>query len=117
MIDHFAIFLNSGVGLWSWNSEERLKGRPVANLVRTVLMEGKSSESQWDNDVYSLQWTFANELDLVFVVRCAFLSYISPTKGHFHAEFSLESPCFFFFLGCLSKNDYAFICKRFVGKC
>jgi signal recognition particle receptor subunit alpha len=70
MIDHFAIFLNSGIGLWNWNSTEtKLKGKPVENLVRTMFIEGKTSESQWNYDAYTLQWSFANDLDLIFVVN------------------------------------------------
>lgn len=37
-------------------------------LVSTVLLEEKGGDRQHVIDSYALQWTFVNELDLVFVV-------------------------------------------------
>lgn len=42
---------------------------PVNSLVREALIEGRTAENKYEKDGYSIKWTFANELDLIFVVR------------------------------------------------
>eukprot|EP00617_Octactis_speculum_P006202 CAMPEP_0185773752 /NCGR_PEP_ID=MMETSP1174-20130828/74945_1 /TAXON_ID=35687 /ORGANISM="Dictyocha speculum, Strain CCMP1381" /LENGTH=604 /DNA_ID=CAMNT_0028460569 /DNA_START=35 /DNA_END=1849 /DNA_ORIENTATION=+ len=41
---------------------------PVNSLVRNVLLEQKGSTHEHEMDSYKLKWTFANEVELVFVV-------------------------------------------------
>eukprot|EP00741_Cyanophora_paradoxa_P001760 tig00000073_g1707.t1 len=67
MLDHISILSKGGVVLWS-KSEERLKGEPINNLIRTVLLEERGGQSSHNVDSYTLKWTLANELDLIFVV-------------------------------------------------
>lgn len=38
MIDHFSIFTKSGIVLWSYNLA-KLKGNPIDNLIRNVILE------------------------------------------------------------------------------
>lgn len=39
------------------------------NLVRDALIEGKTTENNYEKDGYAIKWTFVNELELIFVVR------------------------------------------------
>ena len=42
---------------------------PVNSLIREALIEGRSTEEKYEKDGYAVKWTFANELELIFVVR------------------------------------------------
>lgn len=57
--------LIASVGLAMLMAEQN--GNPVHALVSTVLLEEKGADRQHVIDSYALQWTFVNELDLVFV--------------------------------------------------
>ncbi|GAM19573.1 hypothetical protein SAMD00019534_027480, partial [Acytostelium subglobosum LB1] len=67
MIDNFTILTKGGIVLWSieW---ARLKGHPINNLIKTVLVQERSADASYQSDNYTLKWTFANEVDLIFVV-------------------------------------------------
>ncbi|EFA77080.1 signal recognition particle receptor alpha subunit [Heterostelium album PN500] len=67
MIDNFTILTKGGIVLLSieW---ARLKGHPINNLIRKVLVQERGSETSFQSDNYTLKWTFANEVDLIFVV-------------------------------------------------
>src|SRR5690348_6107340 len=69
MLDHFVVFTFSGIVLWRFG--EKLKGRPIDELIGTVLIEGRGSELSWNHDLYTLKWSFDNERELVFVVSIA----------------------------------------------
>lgn len=66
MLDHFVIFRKNGLVLWSKTFTE-LEGNPIERLISDVLLEERSSDCSYTMDDYQLRWTFANELDLVFV--------------------------------------------------
>ena len=56
---------------------------PVNSLVREALIEGRSSDGKYEKDGYAVKWTFVNDLELIFVVRDAFLSPRPyPLKGN-----------------------------------
>lgn len=76
MIDEFTIFNKGGAVLWSRRSGAT-KGRPIDELVQTVLLEERGGESSYNINPYTLKWTFANELDLVrdCSSSCPFLAH------------------------------------------
>lgn len=52
---------------------------PVNSLIKQAFLEQRTADQKFDKDGYTLRWTFANELDLTFVVvyqRILQLSYI-----------------------------------------
>ncbi|KAI5481411.1 signal recognition particle binding protein [Pseudohyphozyma bogoriensis] len=84
LLDHFSILTTGGLVLWSKSYTPTPS--PFDTLIREALIEERSSStsssssiSKWDRDGYSLLWTLANELELVFVVayqRILQLSYV-----------------------------------------
>lgn len=85
MLDHFSIITQGGLVLWSRSFTPAPS--PFDSLIREALIEERSSSSsgrsgqvsKWDRDGYSLLWTLANELELVFVVayqRILQLTYV-----------------------------------------
>ena len=75
MLDHFTILTQGGLVLWSKSFTP--SPSPFDSLIRLALIEERSSSSssspsstvsKWDHEGYSLLWTLANELELVFVV-------------------------------------------------
>ncbi|CEM02492.1 unnamed protein product [Vitrella brassicaformis CCMP3155] len=67
MIDAITIFTNGGVVLWSY-CFIKLKGDPINQLIKTVLLEERTGESVVRLDPYNVKWKLVNELELVFVV-------------------------------------------------
>lgn len=45
-----------------------MKGNPVDNLIRTVLLEERGNETSFNVESYTVKWCFANEFELIFVV-------------------------------------------------
>jgi signal recognition particle receptor subunit alpha len=41
---------------------------PIDALIREVLVEERAGLTHYDKDSYRVQWAFANDLDLIFVV-------------------------------------------------
>jgi signal recognition particle receptor subunit alpha len=41
---------------------------PVNSLIREALIEGRTAEDKYEKDGYAVQWTFANDLELIFAV-------------------------------------------------
>jgi hypothetical protein len=39
------------------------------SLVREALIEGRTTDSDYEKDGYAIKWTFFNDLELIFVVR------------------------------------------------
>lgn len=86
MLDHFTILTTGGLVLWSKSFTP--SPSPFDALIREALIEERSSSSsssssssisKWDKDGFSLLWTLANELELVFVVayqRILHLQYV-----------------------------------------
>ncbi|KAI9590958.1 SRP54-type protein [Syncephalis fuscata] len=66
MLDHFTIFTRGGIVLWS-SSFSPLQSNPVDDLVREVLVEERTGQRAFESGSYTVQWTLANELNLVFV--------------------------------------------------
>ncbi len=84
MLDHFTIFTKNGFVLWSKTFSPALNSadasaNPVNSLIKRAFLEQRTADQKFDKDGYTLRWTFANELDLTFVVvyqRILQLSYI-----------------------------------------
>ncbi|SPO44826.1 related to SRP101 - signal recognition particle receptor, alpha chain [Moesziomyces antarcticus] len=84
MLDHFTIFTKNGLVLWSKTFSPALSSadasaNPVNALIKQAFLEQRTADHKFDKDGYTLRWTFANELDLTFVVvyqRILQLSYI-----------------------------------------
>jgi signal recognition particle receptor subunit alpha len=81
MLDHFSIFTKGGVVLWSYDFAA-IQGRPVDALVREILIEERAGEHAFETGVYTVKWTLANELSLVFVVSiaCILIVLLSTVK-------------------------------------
>ncbi|KAG8933751.1 hypothetical protein FRC01_007218 [Tulasnella sp. 417] len=76
---------NSGLVLWARSftpAASKLSttaASPVNNLVREALIEGRTAEDKYEKDGYSIKWTFANEMGLIFVIayqRILHLTYV-----------------------------------------
>eukprot|EP00668_Euglena_longa_P040619 GGOE01053487.1.p1 GENE.GGOE01053487.1~~GGOE01053487.1.p1 ORF type:complete len:618 (-),score=258.25 GGOE01053487.1:1236-3053(-) len=67
MIDGFTIFHKGGRVLWS-KSNVPILGSPINQLIKTVLLEERTSDNFFIHDAYKLHWLLANEFELVFVV-------------------------------------------------
>eukprot|EP00735_Rhodelphis_limneticus_P008841 TRINITY_DN2318_c0_g1::TRINITY_DN2318_c0_g1_i1::g.20819::m.20819 TRINITY_DN2318_c0_g1::TRINITY_DN2318_c0_g1_i1::g.20819 ORF type:complete len:638 (+),score=163.79,sp/Q9DBG7/SRPRA_MOUSE/42.55/3e-154,SRP54/PF00448.17/2.5e-55,SRP-alpha_N/PF04086.8/3.3e-50,AAA_22/PF13401.1/3.6e-07,ArgK/PF03308.11/5.2e-06,CbiA/PF01656.18/6.4e-06,SRP54_N/PF02881.14/4.9e+03,SRP54_N/PF02881.14/6.7e+03,SRP54_N/PF02881.14/2e-05,MobB/PF03205.9/0.0043,MobB/PF03205.9/30,AAA_30/PF13604.1/0.00015,AAA_33/PF13671.1/0.0069,AAA_29 len=66
MIDLFTIFSQGGVVLWS-KSFNASADPPINDCVRTVLIEERTSEKSYSKNGFTLKWTLANDLQLIFV--------------------------------------------------
>jgi hypothetical protein len=79
MLDTFEIITTSGVVLWS-KTYVPISPSLINNLIREVFIEERGANARADNsggqkptyrrDGYTLKWTAAKDLGLVFVVRC-----------------------------------------------
>ncbi|CEP09354.1 hypothetical protein [Parasitella parasitica] len=67
MLDLFTILTKGGFVLWQ-KTFASINGSPVEDLIRNVLIEERAGTDLYFKENYALKWTFANELDLVFVV-------------------------------------------------
>lgn len=67
MLDLFTILTKGGFVLWQ-KTFAPINGSPVEDLIRNVLIEERAGTDSYFKENYALKWTFANELDLVFVV-------------------------------------------------
>jgi len=67
MLEHFSIFSKGGVVLFV-RKNAPIKGNPINSLVQKALIQERSGDISFSQDEYELNWTFANDLDLVFVV-------------------------------------------------
>jgi len=67
MLDKIAVFTKGGIVLWS-ESFTTLVGNPIDDLIQTVLLEErKGAEKSFIAGSYKIEWTFHNDLELVFV--------------------------------------------------
>ncbi|SPO22445.1 related to SRP101 - signal recognition particle receptor, alpha chain [Ustilago trichophora] len=95
MLDHFTIFTKNGLVLWSKTFSPALNSadasaNPVNSLIKQAFLEQRTADQKFDKDGYTLRWTFANELDLTFVVvyqRILQLSYIEELLDTVHSLF------------------------------
>jgi len=67
MLDFVTVFTNTGLTLWSHLFAPSVKGSPVNELIRNVLIEERSGKTSYIVDQYVLKWSFANDLGLIFV--------------------------------------------------
>ncbi|KAK2959377.1 putative Signal recognition particle receptor subunit alpha [Blattamonas nauphoetae] len=75
MVQFFTIFTKGGLILWQTEHYLKATFMSLINvLIRSVFMEQKKTERNFRRENYILQWSFANELDLVFA--CAYESYV-----------------------------------------
>lgn len=96
MLDHFTIFTKNGLVLWSKTFSPALNSadasaNPVNSLIKQAFLEQRTADQKFDKDGYTLRWTFANELDLTFVVvyqRILQLSYIDELLETVRALFT-----------------------------
>ncbi|KAJ2303874.1 hypothetical protein IWW55_002703 [Coemansia sp. RSA 2706] len=97
MLDQFTIATKGGVVLWTKEYAE-ISGNPVDSLIQNVLIQSTRTEStKYHSGAYSLQWTFANELNVMFVAvyqKILQLPYLDDllllAKRHFVARFAEE---------------------------
>ncbi|KAI0781069.1 signal recognition particle binding protein [Trametes elegans] len=85
MLDHCSISHKGGLVLWSRSftpaasTTAASSTSPVNSLVREALIEGRSSDGKYERDGYAVNWTFVNDLELIFVVayqRILQLTYV-----------------------------------------
>jgi signal recognition particle receptor subunit alpha len=87
MLDHFTIFTRSGMVLWSKSFTPAIPpsttgssyNHPIDSLIKLAFLEDRLSSDKYEKEGYTLQWTLANDLELVFVViyqRILQLTYI-----------------------------------------
>ena len=67
MIDEIAIIHKGGLVLWR-HFFSSVKGNPINQLIKTVLLEDRAGETSCIHDTYKVQWLLENDFDLVFVV-------------------------------------------------
>ncbi|KAJ2665358.1 hypothetical protein IWW48_000247 [Coemansia sp. RSA 1200] len=106
MLDQFTIATKGGVVLWDKKYTE-MGGTPVNTLIQTELIPaggggGSSGEQQkrtrrYTTGAYAVQWTFANELNVIFVAvyqKILQLPYVDEllraVKRHFVKRFEDE---------------------------
>ncbi|KAJ2355422.1 hypothetical protein IWW50_003389 [Coemansia erecta] len=97
MLDQFAIATKGGVVLWAKDYTD-ITGTPVDSLIQNVLIQStRTSTTKHTSGAYSMQWTFANELNVMFVAvyqKILQLPYLDDllelVKRHFVARFSAE---------------------------
>ncbi|KAF9941664.1 hypothetical protein BGZ65_002274 [Modicella reniformis] len=70
MLDFFTITTKGGLVLWT-KAYGPSQSSPINNLIQEVLIEERSSTQVYYKDNYALRWTFANDLDLIFIVGSA----------------------------------------------
>ncbi|KAJ2631864.1 hypothetical protein H4R22_001667 [Coemansia sp. RSA 1290] len=94
---NFTIATKGGVVLWSKGYTD-ISGTPVDSLIRDVLIQNtRASSTKYHSGPYSVQWTFANELNVIFVAvyqKILQLPYLEEllrlVKRHFVARFAQE---------------------------
>ncbi|KAI8994535.1 signal recognition particle, alpha subunit, N-terminal-domain-containing protein [Pilobolus umbonatus] len=67
MLDLFTVLTKGGFVLWQ-KTFAPITGTPVEDLIKNVLIEERAGIELYHKDNYCLKWTFANDVDLVFVV-------------------------------------------------
>ncbi|KAF8630410.1 hypothetical protein AX15_002961 [Amanita polypyramis BW_CC] len=96
MLDLCAISHKGGLVLWSrafTPDADRLAASPASPinaLVRDALVEARSADDRYEKDGYAVRWTFANELELIFVVayqRILQLAYVDELLNGLKALF------------------------------
>ncbi|KAJ2092972.1 hypothetical protein IW138_000686 [Coemansia sp. RSA 986] len=90
MLDQFTIATKGGVVLWN-KEYTGISGHPVNSLIQDELIPGGRTESsKYTSGAYTLQWTFANELNVIFVAvyqKILQLPYIEDLLRHVKRHF------------------------------
>ncbi|KAJ2737158.1 hypothetical protein IW152_000179 [Coemansia sp. BCRC 34962] len=100
MLDQFTIATKGGIVLWS-KAYAPITHRPVDLLVQDVLIQStrldSSTSNKYHTGSYSLQWAFANELNVIFIAvyqKILQLPYLEDllrhVKNHFVTRFQQE---------------------------
>ncbi|KAJ9444104.1 Signal recognition particle receptor subunit alpha-like protein [Diplonema papillatum] len=66
MIDEFVIFHRGGLVLWKMTFA-KIRGNPVNQLVKGVLLEDRVGLASHTHDVYKMEWLLDNDHGIVFV--------------------------------------------------
>ncbi|CAH8306241.1 unnamed protein product [Eruca vesicaria subsp. sativa] len=92
MLEQLLIFTRGGLILWTCKElGNALKGSPIDTLIRSCLLEERSSEVSFNYEAYTLKWTFHNDLGLVFVAvyqRILHLLYVDDFLSMVKQSFS-----------------------------
>ncbi|KAG0244142.1 SRP54-type protein [Mortierella sp. GBAus27b] len=92
MLDFFTIATKGGLVLWTKAyGPSKSPTTPINTLIQDVLIEERSSSQVYYKDNYALKWTFANELDLIFIAvypKALGLTYIDALLSATSSQFS-----------------------------
>jgi len=66
MLDYFAIYTLGGIVLWS-RTMTKLKGNPVNELIKKVLLEERGGNDFYEEGTYGVKWSRDNDRGLFFV--------------------------------------------------
>mmetsp|Transcript_34970 Transcript_34970/g.58527 ORF Transcript_34970/g.58527 Transcript_34970/m.58527 type:complete len:99 (+) Transcript_34970:192-488(+) len=98
MIEDFTILTKGGVVLWK-KQFQQLKSNAINTLIKTVLLEDRGGSNSWSDGDYTLRWTFANELDLIFVVvlhnfvtQLLYIEELLEMEEHLNSTLKFLSP-------------------------
>ncbi|KAJ2544162.1 hypothetical protein EV175_005916, partial [Coemansia sp. RSA 1933] len=93
MLDQFTIATKGGVVLWN-KEYTQMSGHPVNSLIQNELIPGARGGTEGSNKYtsgsYTMQWTFANELNVIFVAvyqKMLQLPYIEDLVRHVRRHF------------------------------
>lgn len=93
MLDHFTIATKGGIVLWD-KQYASVVGHPIQDLIQTTLIPRTTTTTTTNNKYqsgsYTLQWSFANELSLVFVAvyqKILQLPYMEDLLKHVRLHF------------------------------
>jgi signal recognition particle receptor subunit alpha len=67
MIEAVAVLTRGGLVLWNHTAQD-IKGNPINTLIRAVLLEDRTGDKVFNTDNYSIKWSLANDVDLIFVI-------------------------------------------------
>jgi len=70
MLDLFTVLTSGGIVLFQKSQSASLTSAPtylIDRVISDVFMSERSSEKKYAKDGYTIKWTFANELGLIFV--------------------------------------------------
>eukprot|EP00944_MAST-04C_sp_MAST-4C-sp1_P004546 g4546.t1 len=71
MLAEFIVFSRTGLIFWSKGGSV-LRGNPVDDFIKNVILESKINSSSYSTDSYTLKWTLANETKPGLVFLCIY---------------------------------------------
>ncbi|KAK7871410.1 hypothetical protein R5R35_006111 [Gryllus longicercus] len=90
MLDLFTIFSKGGIVLWCFQSTSQIFTPSVNALIRSVILQERTSSNSFDHNALTLKYKLDNEFELVFVVayqKILQLSYVDKFLNDIHLEF------------------------------